>query len=266
MKYITFIFSLTLLYSCSIEKRIHTPGYHIKWNKSNHNSGRQKLASKNNEIPPKKNKIRTVEITESNYKKVESEIIASINSNDSDISVLLNQEETILEENCDLIIFRDDREDIYAKILEIGVNEITYKNCNDDDGPLRRVLKKNVLRIEYSNGEEEWFREEVNNTSKSTSKKNNRNNNEDSNWRLNAKTHAGGVVGFIFSMLGLILGYYVSWPLLYLGFPAFILGIAACSRKKKYPKKYKNPAWGVLSIIFGILLMIASVIFSLAVF
>ena len=250
MKSLTLAFlALTIiLSSCSIEKRIHTSGYHIKWNKSNPNSGRQKLASKNNGKPPKENKILTVDIAENNYKKIESDMIASINSNDSDISVLLNQEESLLEkslleENCDIILLRNG-EEISAKILEIKVSEISYKKCNHLDGPTRSILKTDVFMITYSNGDKELFKEESN--YKNTEKEND---------RTNAKTHAGGIVGFALSVLGII-GGFIWWPICFaLGIPAVILGIISTVEKRKSPEKWKNTAWGILSLIFGILLI-----------
>ena len=159
MKNLTLAFlALTIiLSSCSIEKRIHTPGYHIKWNKSNQNSGRQKLASKNNEKPPKENKILTVDIAENNYKKIESDMIASINSNEaslefhSEIKAMLKNNEP-----CDILTLRDGSE-ISAKVVEITSNEIKYKKCDYQDGPLYTKLKSDVFMIKYSNGTKDVF-------------------------------------------------------------------------------------------------------------
>lgn len=54
------ILSVILMFaSCSIEKRVHMPGYHAKWNKSNQSSDRQETISNNNETNTKLNQIES---------------------------------------------------------------------------------------------------------------------------------------------------------------------------------------------------------------
>ncbi len=48
-------------------------------------------------------------------------------------------------------------EDIKAKIMEIGLNEIKYKRADNLDGPLITVSKSDILLIRYENGTKEIF-------------------------------------------------------------------------------------------------------------
>jgi len=202
MKNLTLAFlALTIiLSSCSIEKRIHTPGYHIKWNKSNQNSGRQKLASKNNEKPPKENKILTVDIAENNYKKIESDMIASINSNEaslefhSEIKAMLKNNEP-----CDILTLKDGSE-ISAKIFEITSNEIKYKKCDYQDGPLYTKLKSDVFMIKYSNGTKDVFSSKE--TSDSGVKSRLERLEEMDRNPTYTKTNGMAIAGFVLSVVG----------------------------------------------------------------
>ena len=46
-----------------------------------------------------------------------------------------------------------------AKIISIGPKDITYKKCNNPNGPLYVVRKSGVLEIEYANGDKDVFSE-----------------------------------------------------------------------------------------------------------
>lgn len=54
----------------------------------------------------------------------------------------------------DIIIMRDATE-IEAKVLTVGVNEISYKKWNFQDGPTYQIDKKDVFYIKYSNGDKD---------------------------------------------------------------------------------------------------------------
>ncbi|MCQ2272038.1 MAG: hypothetical protein MJZ72_04530 [Bacteroidales bacterium] len=55
------------------------------------------------------------------------------------------------------VIVLNDASKIQAKVLEIGVNEITYKKWNFQDGPNYKVLKEDVSFVEFANGEKEVY-------------------------------------------------------------------------------------------------------------
>ncbi len=55
------------------------------------------------------------------------------------------------------LITKKNGEDIKAKILEVGISEIKYKNFDNQDGPIYSLLKKEVLIIRYKNGNKDIF-------------------------------------------------------------------------------------------------------------
>jgi hypothetical protein len=171
------------------------------------------------------------------------------------------------EDKCDILIRRDG-EEIATKIMEVGVNEIKYKKCNNLDGPTYSILKRDVFMIKYSNGSKDLFKEEP---VKRVYEEKPSQTNYGSQQKQRA--HAGGVTGLVFGSVGLsfgiVLGYLFSvffglfWIL---GIPAFILGIVAVSAKRRRPEKYKGKAAGVLAIIFGIICIALLIIFTVALF
>ncbi|WP_396193521.1 hypothetical protein [Flavobacterium sp.] len=78
--------------------------------------------------------------------------------------IVIYKEETQLnnqnvqETNCDKILLKSG-EEIEAKVLEIGVQEIKYKNCSNLQGPTISLLKSDAFMITYANGSKEVFKE-----------------------------------------------------------------------------------------------------------
>ncbi len=55
------------------------------------------------------------------------------------------------------LITKRSGEDIKAKIIEIGLNEVKYKRFDNPDGPLIIISKEEILIIRYENGQKEIF-------------------------------------------------------------------------------------------------------------
>jgi hypothetical protein len=53
--------------------------------------------------------------------------------------------------SCDVIILQNGSE-IRAKVLEVGVHDIRYKECDNPDGPIFTIVKRDVFMIRYPNG------------------------------------------------------------------------------------------------------------------
>ncbi len=84
----------------------------------------------------------------------------------------------------DLITLKNG-EDIKAKILKIGLNEVEYKRFDNLDGPLIVVAKSDILIIRYENGQKEIFEIEVASISE------NKNLNfETKDWKIQAEQDA----------------------------------------------------------------------------
>ena len=251
MKNLTLAFlALTIiLSSCSIEKRIHTSGYHIKWNKSNQNSGRKKLASKNNEKPPKENKILTVDIAENNYKKIESDMIASINSNEASLE-FHSEIKAMLKNNgpCDILTLRDGSE-ISAKVVEITSNEIKYKKCDYQDGPLYTKLKSDVFMIKYSNGSKDVFSSKE--TSDNSVKSKLERLEEMDRDPTYTKTNGMAIAGFVLSLFG------------YTALLGLIFSAVALSQINNNPKRWKGRGLAKAGIVISLIFIGISIIILL---
>ncbi len=133
-----------LQFSCSVEKRLHMPGYHVNWHQWKHNSISQEKATNN----PNKN---------ISHPQSDSPFHTLTASADNSI-VLLNPKriKSNPSDECDIIILRNGNE-IKAKIIEIGITEIKYKKCDYADGPTYTALKSDVFMIKYANGSKDVF-------------------------------------------------------------------------------------------------------------
>jgi hypothetical protein len=65
-----------------------------------------------------------------------------------------------LAQDCDIIILTDGSE-VNCTVTEIRVNEIAYKKCDFQSGPLYVVLKNDVFLIKYRNGEKELISQQT---------------------------------------------------------------------------------------------------------
>lgn len=57
------------------------------------------------------------------------------------------------------VIVKLDATEISAKVLVVGVDEISYKKWNFQDGPTYQIKKEDVFYIKYSNGMKDVFTE-----------------------------------------------------------------------------------------------------------
>lgn len=126
-------------------------------------------------------------------------------------------------------------------VQEIGISEIKYKNC-DGSGPLYVVEKSSVKSIRYSNGKEELIQTAA---PAAEVKQDTR------------KVESFGITGFVSSIIGL---FIAGIPL---GMVAIIFGVVSIGRSVSHPSKYKGKAFGVISLISGLVVLIATLIIVL---
>jgi TM2 domain-containing membrane protein YozV len=154
------ILSVVLLFaSCSIEKRVHLPGYHIEWHKSNKSFVSNKKV-KNLENSVDKLTLNNIEPVDEQV-NLDNELFASntneiiITSPSSNIlkpqKKMLNQEKLILNTDCDFIILKNGQE-IQAKVIEVGQTEVKYKNSDNQSGTTFSKNKSEIFMIKYQNG------------------------------------------------------------------------------------------------------------------
>jgi hypothetical protein len=143
-----YILGSFLISSCSITKRHYLNGYHVEW----------KNIKKNVEYN-KPDALQFDEVLQTAYPFIEEEITASVFteaiSQDASIkgselsSISFIAKKKIQE--CDKMLLLNGDE-INVKVLEIGLAEIKYKNCNNLSGPIISIAKQNVFMITYANG------------------------------------------------------------------------------------------------------------------
>ncbi len=140
MKKINFLFSviiISVLTSCSIQKRHYMKGYNVQWNKKSNTI---------NSAPP----------------VVDDKIVVTTSANNELIPVETKQElilnsttaPEVVQDSCDVLKLKSNKE-LKVKVLEIGPSVISYKDCDGSDGITKTINKSKVAGITYKNGKEE---------------------------------------------------------------------------------------------------------------
>jgi len=141
----------SILTSCSIQKRVYNSGFHIEWFGSKNDKGVVQTKAKKEassteitlrNIPDSENSIAEIEL-EKSFQDNESLMFPKENEN-----TIGNNLDT---SSCDIII-NNNGDEIYAKVTEISLYEIKYKNCDNLEGPTITISKKDVFMIKYPNG------------------------------------------------------------------------------------------------------------------
>lgn len=205
---------LLLASSCSVQKRQHLNGYYIDWRNNDRNNA---FSHKQVNQP-----IESV-----NYEQKSDEYFASNNENivveeiiRSEPNVAYSKNELpVKTENCDEITTKNG-EQIKAKILEVGIEEIKYKLCSNLEGPTMVVRKSSVFMIKYANGEKQVFGNESQVTSKAQPKEKN----TKGNATLGVLLIAGGLAMLVFGV-AVLFGSYLMFAAALIGLVGIILGI-----------------------------------------
>ena len=228
-----------ILNACSIKKRDYLPGYHVTWKHARFSKGDAKT-DKNLEnnvfVSSNQDDNNTVDFEENNEKISASDDLlisaseqtseAKFNFTGQDVKAQYSEKKvkkTKIEE-CDIITMKNGN-DIRAKVLEVSITEIKYKDCGNLDGPTFTIAKKDVFMIKYPNGSRTIINEETENESNS----NNSTTNIDYLDTVNTDDKSFLVTAILWFFLGLIgihrfyLGH-VGMGILYL-FTAGLCGI-----------------------------------------
>jgi hypothetical protein len=160
---------LVSLYSCSIEKRIYRPGFNIGNNHAKIKTGNtsekhddvsfvENYSEENTIERPTSEMIIVDEILDSPNQEIISSNLDGIENSESETNNVIAKEyqnEANLINldplSCDIIVCKNGDE-IEAKVLEIGIKEIKYKRCDNEQGPTISILNSNVVMIKYPNG------------------------------------------------------------------------------------------------------------------
>lgn len=154
-------------------------------------------------------------------------------------------------EDCAEIIKKDGKI-IEGKIIEVGVTEIKYKKCENNDGPVYSILKSDVFMIKYKNGENDVFNQ----------------NNSNSNENVNnvSISEPFSIVSLVSGSLALVSGLLISSYLgLIFGVLGIIFGLISLNQLKNNPNKYsKNSVkFAKIGLITSIIITSISSLFIL---
>lgn len=160
--------ALLIVTSCSVEKRLYNKGFHVEWKKKYETDNR----NKENKAFTESDVIKLKDNSESKKVAVNSQLesksviysdVASISneprfeSSNKEIASFhfsqpISRTEIIVKsDQCDVIILKNGDE-VEAKVLEVGTEEIKYKACDNTEGPTFTIKKSGVFKINYSNG------------------------------------------------------------------------------------------------------------------
>lgn len=228
---------LLVLNSCSIEKRVHMPGYHIEWHHSKGNVSENKIKTED--------RILSEEQQESAFQedqKIEEQVVLSTKETEkfsSDVENNSSKTTSVIEEivsvECDNIILKNG-EAINAKVIEITDTEIKYKKCSNLNGPTYSVYKSQVSVIKYINGTEETFPASDSTSGGSAPKS-----------KADLTVEGFAIAGFIPSIIGIV---FAGLPL---GILAIIFSLISFNRIKNNPDKYRGKGLAIAAFIIGAL-------------
>jgi|LauGreDrversion4_2_1035121.scaffolds.fasta_scaffold87740_1 TM2 domain-containing membrane protein YozV len=139
-----------------------------------------------------------------NQSEYSNDNISEIDSKELNIEEENNTLTSIPESECDVIILQNGDE-IEAKVLEIGTDEIKYKKCNNQEGPTITIKNSQVLLVKYPNGSKDIIKQNTNQSTNSTSNQNN----------SNSTTGKSQIVALILCFFLGVLGihrFYLGYP------------------------------------------------------
>ena len=227
-KILKIVILILIIASCSIEKRHYLPGFYI--------NKQHKTTNKNQVISTKSEVIQNTNLSASIN---ENEVIPSdiIEVNQDNENIKNNPSNTLKEEiqtqktkikdsifNCDQIICTNGDE-IDAKVIEIGLNEIKYQKCNNPDGPTISIKKTSVLMIKYPNGTKDII----------TSSEKNENS---QNYAEKQKTNGLALAGMICGILSLLTLITIFGGII-LGIVGLTLSLIGRKKQLSNPNLYK---------------------------
>jgi flagellar biosynthesis GTPase FlhF len=247
----------------SIQKRKYTKGWFLNSNKqfeisklNDAKDGREFRVHKNFETYNlQEQQIIENSIEEFSYNEDEEGYNNDYVSEDYVPQNTINDNRNIFyeQEKCDEIIERDG-EIISAKVIEIGVDEIKYKKCENADGPTYYISKDDVFMIKYANGSKDIFEEksEILNTSLKN----------DTSQFSNSDpiTEPFSIIGIILSLAALIVTLLISIGIGgFMSLLALIFGALGLSRIKSSGGKFKGRAMANTALTLGIVGVAATI-------
>jgi TM2 domain-containing membrane protein YozV len=140
MKKIILLSALTvfIIFSCTIQKKIYSNGYTV--------TKRTTVFNHTLKFEDKNTSITSLNVKRKHLNKIDrNKLNIHFDNLPLKSSVLFDTPK------CDTIFLKDN-EKIIAKVIEVGVKTINYKDCGNIDGPQFVIQKRDVEKIVFSNG------------------------------------------------------------------------------------------------------------------
>lgn len=189
-----------------------------------------------------------------------------LTSNKTNILDLLNPEsaEEIIEKpinyssseasnnDCDQIILKNG-DIIDAIVLEIGIKEVKYKKCANQEGPTYSILKTDIFMIKYKNGDKDMFKDEEQIQDKPQEESSiyddySRNNN------YGGSVDGLAIASLVTGLVGLITGWAISGIIGFaLGLLGIIFGGIALSNIKNI-KNRRGKGLAITGLVAGLII------------
>jgi len=158
MKNILLLLSLSLLFSCSVQKRKYQKGFYV--NRTQHKpplkKERSSLSTKTEIVNRQDSKKPILLVTGDRPQAAEA--TNRVNEDVAKKSTLTPFQAP--PDTCDLLVFKDGSE-ILAKVLEVAPADIKYKRCDNKEGPTYVTRKADLFMIKYTNGTKEVMKTEA---------------------------------------------------------------------------------------------------------
>jgi hypothetical protein len=230
MRTIFYLFLVTLLFSCTIEKRLYRPGYHVESHLFSKND-----SERNDSYKPKKLKRQHDPELQLETKELvnELEVVPSL---------------AVVANPCDTIVLKSG-EKVVAKIETITEYVVSYKRCDNPDGPLYEEPIRKIDFVTFSNGKQENFSSNSsasNNSVSSSSSRSSGSNYASSNG--NKELEPMGVLSLVSLILVLVPAVgFVFWV------ASPILAILSLIRFKRESERWRGRAFPVIALVLWII-------------
>lgn len=278
--------------SCTIEKRMYMPGYHMEWRNSKHNPNTNELASKDEFRKLNEQSVMAEFLPEGSGKKSEPAASNTDNSIAGLSNSLLTSKKLNIKnanqirkksdfklfksaEGCDTIILKNGQ-GFKVKVLEIGPNEIKYKMCDNLNGPTYTRNRSEIYMVIYPNGTKEMI---VSGSSDNRKTNETINSGSVSDIKYDGKKElsiralismVSGIIALIILFgvglfaLEAVITFEVALTAVVIALAsaivAIVFGSAALKQIKSNPEKYKGSGMAPAGIICGAIALALSVI------
>ncbi len=248
------LLALFLLSSCTLQKRQHLPGYSVEWNAKKtdrKNTKSEKLSVGNNLNSENDNGVIET------YGRP-----GSVASDGNETNVFAQNIYKVLaksmtpqtsKDSCDNLITKEGDE-FKCKVVEVGVDVIKYKKCGFKDGPLISIPRSSVWMIIYSNGETDVIKDFKVKDEKPA---------HTTQYKFTPKKRmdAMGIVGFCLTLASIVPWWLVSAIIgLVAGILGIVFGSISIARIVRYRESRKGLGFAIVSLILGVLLVVATLI------